>query len=244
MRRRSEVRDTVVAWAIGLAVVCALTPAAIAHAQAKGEPARALTRREMAAWLAGPSVGPARDLSPSSERPPPPPRRPGLVVETGLGFWDPVSALRHVTPAAPRFYVHLGYAFFPWLAPFVESDLVLAETAYARPPPPSRTYAVYGAGAGARLAVQPWAHWGLHAKLAAGLAKASEEVLATYGYFNASRFRLYGSAELGVEWFPLSPHVSWVFDLGARSYAEGFRRPREGGLGLIAVGSLALRYAF
>src|SRR5690349_17583111 len=79
-----------------------------------------------------------------------PPRHKGVVVESTIGTFGHIGPMRHVSPTAPWFRVQLGYELFRFLMFFGEADLVIANTSYTNPPPPPRTYALYGFGGGIR----------------------------------------------------------------------------------------------
>jgi hypothetical protein len=206
---------------------------------------RQITTSEIESWLdAEPGTKPV-DLGAGDEEeePLPAPRHHGFVVESGLGFVNHLGELKHITPLAPWFQVRVGFEVFPWLMPFVESDISFATTAYASEPPPPRSFYQYGAGAGLRLSF-PLSDWlGVMAQGSLGFSLISEQnVLSIYGFPNADEPNPYFGGELGLEWYPVNPHLALGVRGGLRSYAGMARESETAPFALLGSGQI--RYAF
>lgn len=178
------------------------------------------------------------------EAPPPPPRRHGLNVETGVGLLTHVGALAHVSPTSPWFHLQVGYEPFRWLMVFAEGDLVFSNTSYAAQPPPPRTYRLYGFGPGLRFSLPFSERFGGYLEGSAGMARVSDDLLAIYGYEQATTWNLYFGGRLGIEWFAPNPHLSVALSGGARMYQQGLRRERSNEPPLAILGNLGIRYTF
>ncbi|MFZ5895352.1 MAG: hypothetical protein ACOY0T_30130 [Myxococcota bacterium] len=207
---------------------------------------RTISAEEVEAWLAKPSGAPNVDtLTPGPEEaPPPPPRRHGLNVETGVGLLTHVGALAHVSPTSPWFHLQVGYEPFRWLMVFAEGDLVFSNTSYAAQPPPPRTYRLYGFGPGLRFSLPFSERFGGYLEGSAGMARVSDDLLAIYGYEQATTWNLYFGGRLGIEWFAPNPHLSVALSGGARMYQQGLRRERSNEPPLAILGNLGIRYTF
>lgn len=226
------------AWGGGLLLLSAAAGASAA------EPApQSVTEEELRAWLeADPEQvdvdREASDLAaPALEA-----RKRGWVIAGGVGALGHLGDMRHVSPIAPWFRLHLGYELFDWLMLLGEGDVALASTSYARRPPDTRSYAVYAIGAGARLAWQLGSAIGLYVQASGGLASVNEDVLASYGYRDADRFRPYGGGELGIEWYQVSPHYALAAHGGVRDYFQTFQRDNGQAPPLAWTSGLSLRY--
>lgn len=213
-------------------------------AEANGE--RTLSPEEVEAWLARPSGAPNADAwTPAAdEAPPPPPRRHGLNVEAGLGALTHLGPLAHVSPTSPWFHLQVGYEPFRWLMVFGETDLVFSNTSYAAQPPPSRTYRLYGFGPGLRFSLPFGEHFGGYLEGSAGLSRISDDLLAIYGYTQATSWELYFGGRLGLEWFAPNPHFAVALSGGTRIYQAGLRRERSSETALAMIGNLGIRYTF
>lgn len=207
---------------------------------------RDLSAEELASWLAAPADGASAPAETSEEReaPPPRPRHQGFIVEAGLGAAGHIGPLRHVSPVSPWFHMKVGFEPFRWLLVFAETDLVFSSTAYANPPPGPRTYRLYGGGGGLRGTVRPWELFGLHAEASLGGARVSEDVLAVYGYRNARELHPYFGGGIGLEWYPVNPHLTATLHARLRSYDRGLSRERSDEPALAWLSGLALRYTF
>ncbi|HEX6272327.1 MAG TPA: hypothetical protein VFZ53_04785 [Polyangiaceae bacterium] len=208
---------------------------------------RQITTDEIESWLdAEPGAKPVdTGADEGDEEPLPAPRRHGLTVESGVGFVNHLSELKHIMPLAPLFQVRVGYEVLPWLMPFVESDVAFASTAYASRPPPPRAFFHLAAGAGLRLSVALSDTFGLLGQGSLGIAFVSEQnVLSIYGYPNADEPNLYFGGELGFEWFPINPHLSLGVRGGLRTYGAGLTRETGGGAALALLGTGQIRYTF
>ncbi|HEV8551357.1 MAG TPA: hypothetical protein VGQ57_20050, partial [Polyangiaceae bacterium] len=208
---------------------------------------RQITTTEIESWLeAEPGATPAdKGVSPADEKPLLAPRRHGFVLESGIGFVTQIGALAHITPTAPDFDVRFGYEFLTWLMPFVEADIAFANTGYASPPPPPRSYFHFGTGAGVRFTLPVGRLFAVFAQGSAGLATVSEQnVLSVYGFPNADAWNLYLDGRLGFEWYQVNPHLALGVHGGIRSYGQGLTRDRGGDAPLALLASANLRYAF
>lgn len=234
----------------GLAA-CALTSvlagASLAHA-AEAEPKqRQLTPDEIDAWLdsrAMPKSQGERDSSADSdEAPPSPPRKRGFVLESSIGVLGQVGRLKNITPNAPWFGLRFGYEPLRWLMVFVESDLWVASTSYARQPPPPRSFAFWNMGGGVRLTI-PFERFGIYVQGSVGGGRATDDVLELYGYEHAEELGFYQSAELGLEWYQVNPHLGLTLHGGVRNYPRTLERERDSQPPLAWLSGVALRYTF
>ncbi len=230
-------------WLGLLTLAAALMPQVAAAAEDPQQ--RELTPEEVDAWLSSRAL-PGTDQGPDdgAEAPPPPPRRHGLVVETSIGALGHTGPLKNVSPTAPWFLLRAGYEPFKWLLLFGETDVAFANTSYASRPPPSRTYWLYGFGAGLRFTLGLSQRFGLFLQGSVGGARISEEnVLSIYGYENADELNAYLSGLAGFEWYQVSPHMALALHGGVKNY-NGLERERAQQGPLAWVGAAALRYAF
>ena len=233
----------------GAALVAAATLLVSASARAAAEAKeRAISSDEVVSWLDAQGDSPtlAADQGAADEAlaPPPPPRHKGFVVESGVGALGQIGDMRHTSPVAPWFHLQVGYEPLRFLMVFVEGDLVLSNTSYAAPPPPARTFALWGFGGGLRGTVKASERVGLYLQASLGAAEVSDDVLSTYGYANADKLNLYLAAELGVEWYQISPHWALAAHGGVRDYTATFKREFSNRPPLAWVSGLGLRYTF
>jgi hypothetical protein len=127
---------------------------------------------------------------------------------------------------------------------FAEGDVSFTSTAYASPPPPPRTYWLYGFGGGVRFTIGLGEQFGLFLQGSIGGARISEEnTLSIYGYENADELSAYFSGLLGFEWYQVNPHLGLALHGGIRQY-NGLERERASQGPVAWVSALALRYAF
>ena len=217
-------------------------------ARAAEEPReRTITPGEVESWLdSSGQAKPNADTGAEDEElaPPPAPRHKGFVVESTLGAFGQVGDMKHISPIAPWFRLQFGFEPLRFLMVFAEGDLVLSNTGYAHPPPPSRTYALWGFGAGLRGTIKASERVGLYLQGSVGGAEVSADVLGIYGYPEANQLNLYLAGELGVEWYQVSPHLALALHGGVRDYAATFKRDQATGPPLAWVSGLALRYTF
>jgi len=230
-----------------LALLGALAALLVCHPARAGEgpKERAISTDEVVSWLD--SEGDARADQGAGEQeltPLPPPRQRGFVVESGIGVLGQIGEMKHTSPVAPWFHLQVGYEPLRFLMVFVEGDLVLSNTSYAAPPPPQRTYGLWGVGAGLRGTVKPSDRVGLYLQASVGGAEVTGDVLSTYGYNDADEFNLYLAAELGAEWYQISPHWALAVHGGVRDYTATFKREFSNQPPLAWVSGLALRYTF
>jgi hypothetical protein len=222
-----------------------LASIALRPANAAESRERQITTSEIEGWLdAEPGTKPVdQGETDEEDEPLPAPRRHGLVVESGVGFVNHLGELKHITPVAPWFQLRVGFEVFPWLMPFIESDLSFATTAYASQPPPPRSFFQYGAGAGLRASFQVSDWLGVMVQGSLGFSLISEQnVLSIYGFPNADEPNPYFGGELGLEWYPVNPHLALGIRGGLRSYAGMARASETAPFAL--VGSGQIRYAF
>jgi hypothetical protein len=217
-------------------------------ARAAEEPKeRAITPGEVESWLdSSGKAAPDADTGADDEElaPPPPPRHKGFVVESSIGAFGQLGDMKHISPIAPWFRLQFGFEPLRFLMVFAEGDLVISNTSYAHPPPPARTYSLWGFGAGLRGTLKASERIGLYAQGSVGGAEVSDDVLGIYGYPNADAFHLYVAGELGVEWYQVSPHLALALHGGVRDYTATFKRDQGTGPPLAWVSGLALRYTF
>jgi hypothetical protein len=228
---------------VALAACCASHPA-----QAASEPKeRAISSQEVVSWLdSNGDKPPLSDAASDQEElvPPPRPRHHGFVLESGLGAFGQIGEMKHVSPLAPWFHVQFGYEPLRFLMLFAEGDLVLSNTSYSHPPPPPRTYALWGLGGGLRGTVKASDRVGLYVQTSAGGAAVSADVLGIYGFHDADKVNLYLAAELGVEWYQVSPHLALSLHGGVRDYTATFKGELSSDPPLAWVSGLGLRYTF
>jgi hypothetical protein len=208
---------------------------------------RTITPGEVESWLdSSGKPTPDADTGASDEElaPPPPPRHQGFVVESTIGAFGQIGDMKHVSPIAPWFRLQFGFEPLRFLMVFAEGDLVLSNTSYAAQPPPPRTYALWGFGAGLRGTVKATDRVGFYLQGSLGGAEVNDDVLGTYGYPDADKFHLYVGGELGVEWYQVSPHLALAVHGGVRDYTATFKRDESTGPPLAWVSGVALRYTF
>jgi len=220
-----------------------------AHAARAGsEPReRTISTEEVVSWLDSKGdAPPLADRAGGEEEltPVPPPRHRGFVVESGIGALGQLGEMKHTSPVAPWFHLQVGYEPLSFLMVFAEGDLVLSNTSYAAPPPPERTYALWGFGGGLRGTMKASERVGLYLQASLGAAEVTDDVLTTYGYQNANQLNLYLAAEVGVEWYQVSPHWALALHGGVRDYTATFKREFSDKPPLAWVSGLALRYTF
>jgi hypothetical protein len=217
-------------------------------AQAASEPKeRAITSSEVVSWLDANGEQPKQTDAATDEEelvPPPPPRHIGFVLESGLGAFGQLGEMKHVSPLAPWFHVQFGYEPLRFLMLFAEADLVLSNTSYAPPPPPARSYGLWGVGGGLRGTVKASDRVGLYLQTSMGGAAVSADVLGIYGYRHADTINLYFAGELGVEWYQVNPHLALSLHAGIRDYTATFTRDFSSAPPLAWVSALGLRYTF
>ena len=206
---------------------------------------RSLSTPEIESWLDAPSGGEPRDTEDdAADVPPPAPRHHGVSVESTLGALGHLGPLKHVTPVSPWFHLKAGVEPFRFLLVFAETDLVFSSTSYARRPPAARTYRLYGFGAGLRFTLQPHERLGTYLEGSLGAAQVSEDVLSVYGYRDANELHPYFGARLGLEWYPVNPHLALGVHAGGRSYGQGLERERSTETALCWLSGASLRYTF
>jgi hypothetical protein len=217
------------------------------HAAEAAPRERQLTPEEIDAWLdsrAMPKSQADTSAEEDADAPPPPPREHGFVLESSVGVLGHLGHMKNISPSSPWFGLRFGYEPLRWLMVFAEADLFVGSTSYAHPPPPPRSYAFWGIGAGVRVTVRPVERFGVYGQLGLGAGEATEDVLELYGYENAEELNLYQSAQLGLEWYQVSPHLALALHGGVRHYQDGLKRLRSTEPPLAWLSGVALRYTF
>jgi hypothetical protein len=231
--------------ATALITVAALLGSASAFAETER---RALTTGEVETWLERPSGDQPKPgdlgVDEAAEAPPPPPRHHGIVVESGIGAFGHLGPLKHISPVSPAFSVRLGFEPLSFLLIFGEAEMSIANTSYATPPPPPRTYRMYNFGGGGRLTIPVGQLLGVFVEGSFGLSRISEDVLAVYGYLDANELNPYLGGRLGVEWYPTNPHLAFGLGGGVRSYNAGLKRQRSSDPALAWSVGPAIAYRF
>jgi hypothetical protein len=165
------------------------------------------------------------------------------MMETTIGGSSPLGALRYVSPTAPWFHLKLGYEPLRYFMIFAEGDFFIANTRFASRPPGPRTYAYYGFGGGLRVTL-PLGQWvGMMISGDLGAASATEDVLVQYGYRDSDELALYFGGGLGLEIYPVNPHLTVALHAGVRSYT-GLAREQSSDPSLNIMAGLAMKYAF
>jgi hypothetical protein len=229
-----------------LSSLSALLPSQVASAASEPRE-RAISTDEVVSWLDSKGDAPGladQGMNEEELSPVPPPRHRGFVVESSIGALGQLGEMKHTSPVAPWFHLQVGYEPLRFLMVFAEGDLVLSNTSYAPPPPPERTYALWGFGAGVRGTVKASERVGLYLQASLGAAQVTDDVLSTYGYQNADQLNLYLAAEVGVEWYQVSPHWALAVHGGVRDYTATFKREFSDKPPLAWVSGLGLRYTF
>ncbi|MEP7049856.1 MAG: hypothetical protein ABJB12_05860 [Pseudomonadota bacterium] len=212
---------------------------------AEGPKERAISTTEVVSWLDAKEQAASDEGAAGDDLVPPlPPRHQGFVVESSVGAFGQVGAMKNISPIAPWFHVQFGYEPLRFLMVFAEGDLMISNTSYAHPPPEPRTYSLWGFGAGLRGTVKAFDRLGLYLQASLGGAEVSNDVLGLYGYTNADAFNLYLAGELGVEWYQVSPHFALALHGGLRDYTATFKREQSGQPPLAWVSGVSLRYTF
>ena len=174
------------------------------------------------------------------EVPPPPPRKRGLVLETSVGAMGFVGKLKNVSPTASMLHMQIGYEPFRWLMAFVEADIAFTSTRYIEP---SRGYAIYGMGGGARFTARFTERVAGYVQGDLGVMETSSDVLASYGFRDAENWNLYFGGTLGVEWYQVNPHYALALYGGARK-TPGFERAVRSDPAISWLGGASIRYTF
>ena len=236
----------VLRWVAVLSALGLLVQSGAARAAAEPKE-RAISTDEVVSWLdANGDKPPLTDATSDEEElaPPPPPRHKGFVLESSIGAFGHLGEMKHISPIAPWFHLQFGYEPLRALLVFAEGDLVLSNTSYSHPPPPSRTYALWGFGVGLRGTVKASDRVGLYLQGSLGGAEVNNDVLYSRGFQDADKFNLYLAGELGVEWYQVSPHLALTLHGGVRDYTATFKRQFSSQPPLAWVSGLALRYTF
>lgn len=249
MRSRARLRSALSKGAssalLGALVLCASSVTGLAYA-AEEPRERQLTPEEIDAWLDSRAMPKSQSdgSTEESDAPPPPPRKKGFVLESSVGVLGQIGHLKNIAPAAPWFGLRFGYEPLRWLMVFAETDLFIANTSYARQPPPPRSFAFWSFGAGLRFTVRPVDLFGIYLQASVGGGRATDDVLEAYGYPHAEELGLYQSGELGFEWYQVNPHLALAIHGGARAYPRGLKRERDTKPPLTWLSGASLRYTF
>ena len=230
------------------AIACAawLCVSSAAHAADPPPQERQLTPEEIDAWLESRAMPKSQSDRTGGDEdvPPPPPRKHGFVLESSVGVLGHVGHLKNISPSAPWFGLRFGYEPLRWLMVFAETDLAVASTSYSHPPPPPRSYAFWNFGAGVRVTIKPTDRFGVYLQGSIGGGRVTEDVLEIYGYPHAEELGLYQSAELGLEWYQINPHLALGVHGGVRNYPSTLKRDRDDQPPLAWLSGVTLRYTF
>ena len=204
---------------------------------------RQLRSDEIEAWLESRAIPGSRDIVETEplEAPLRPPRHHGFVIESSIGAMGHLGPLKHVSPTAPWFHAKLGFEPFNFVMLFAEADAAIASTAYANPPPAPRSYALMGFGGGLRLTGK-FSDFGAFAQGEIGGAAVTEDVLTVYGYKKADQLGYYMGAQLGFEWYQVSPHYALAVHGGFRNYPDLLARQQSSDPPLAWLAAMTLRY--
>lgn len=172
--------------------------------------------------------------------PPPPPRKRGVVLETSLGAMGFLGKLKNVSPTASMLHAQLGYEPFRWLMAFVEGDIAFTSTRYIEP---SRGYALYGLGGGARVTGHFSERVAGYVQGDVGMMEASSDVLVSYGFRDSESWNVYFGGTAGVEWYQVDPHYALALNGGVRA-TPGLKREVGDDLALSWLGAASIRYTF
>lgn len=194
----------------------------------------------------GPKPPPRVDTTESLEAPPPPPRHSGLVLQSNLGALFFPGSFGKLSPPAPHFRVALGYEIFKWLMAFGEGEIAFGSTAVANDAPYTRTFPIWGFGAGVRGTLPIGTRVGLWLEAAPGFwtAQTATNALGVLGFRDAESLGFFVRGRVGVDWYQIDRHFALFVAGGARfapsfTYATG-----SAGLPLVAEASAGLRYTF
>jgi hypothetical protein len=207
------------------------------------EGAAELDEAGLDAWLSREPEPTGDATSRDPDAPEPPPRRHGVVFEGSIGALGHLGNMRDVSPVSPWFRLQVGYELLDWLMLFGQGDVALSSTSLAHRPPAERTYALFGAGGGARATWAAFHSVSFYLQGEAGVSSVTEDVLSTYGYPDADRLRPFAGGALGVEWYQLSPHYALSVSGGARDYFQNFERIHGSRPPWVWFSSVAIRYA-
>jgi hypothetical protein len=172
--------------------------------------------------------------------PPPPPRKRGFVLESSLGAMGFLGKLQHVSPIGSMLHVQLGYEPFRWLMAFVGGDIAFTSTRYIEP---SRGYALYGFGGGARFTGRFTERVSGYLQGDVGLMEASSDLLVSYGFPKSETWNVYFGGTAGVEWYQVDPHYALALNGGVRA-TPGLKRDVGDDLALSWLGAASIRYTF
>jgi len=224
-----------------LACILICLPSSALAAENTGAP----QREEIEAWLDSHAIeADVAQANDAEEGLPTPPRYRGVLIESGIGALGHLGDLQQVSPLSPRFYLRAGYEFTSWVFLFGETDVAFSNTNYAPRPPDQRGYALFGFGAGVRFTLDPLDWLGLFVQGSSGVARVNEDVLATYGYRNATALSPYFGGLLGVQVYLPSPHLRLLIEGGMRNYLEGLDRSASTRTALAWMAGPAIGYAF
>lgn len=224
-------------------LAAASRPAAAAAEEKKDEPAP-LTQEEVEAWLESSALEADVTVRDVPEAPPHPPRHHGFVLETALGALGHAGEMRHVSPAAPWFHVAFGWEPTRWIMLLALGDVAFGNTSLASRPPEPRAYALFAGGGGVRFTWEPADWCGLWLQGEMGAATVNSDVLATYGFNDASGLSPFFGGTLGFEWYQISPHYALVARGTVRDYSQLLHRQLGSGPPLAWIGSAGLQYTF
>ncbi len=229
-------------------VLCALSAAGPAKAQAQDEPQQPLTTEQVQAAIKAADAQKDQSTLPTAppEAPPPPPRRKGVVLEQSLGAVGFAGKFGGLT-GHPAIWLQtqLGYEIFKVLMVFISGDLALTDTGTSVGPSQNHAFPIIGFGGGARLTIPFTERVGMYIQAAAGgdVAYVQSGVLVNSGFGKAESVGFQVGGRGGFEWFQTDRHLALGVSGGARymlnlAYAVG------GDLPLAWDATVDLRYTF
>jgi hypothetical protein len=99
-------------------------------------------------------------------------------------------------------------------------------------------------GGGVRLTVKPTDRVGVFLQGSLGGGRATDDVLELYGYQHAEELGFYQSAELGLEWYQIDPHLALAVHGGTRNYPRVLKRELGSQPPMTWLSAAGLRYTF
>lgn len=166
----------------------------------------------------------------------------GFFVEAALGGRGFVNGIGEISNGGPWASIGIGFEIVDWLMVIIAAEGSIHETSAPRPPSQS-VFELLGGSASLRLQgniTEAFALW-LSAQFA--VLVATTDVLALYGYQDASTIGIAYGGEVGIDWHLRARHYSLGLLGGVRHYpsleAAGGPTPALG-----VHGAAYLRYVF
>lgn len=166
----------------------------------------------------------------------------GFFIEAALGGRGFVNGIGEVSNGGPWASIGIGLEIVDWLMVIIAAEGSMHETSAPRPPATS-VFEILGGSASLRLQgnfTEAFAMW-LSAQFA--VLVASTDILALYGYQDASTIGISYGGEAGIDWHLRARHYSLGILGGVRHYpsleAAGGPTPALG-----VHGAAYLRYVF